>query len=246
MLITYLASLTLLIVTPYKDIGEKIWKNECGGIIGNLTCWNQGENFASLGIGHFIWHTESNKGPFEETFPELLHFLETQGEILPHWLKENPSCPWQTREEFYEQFQSDKMKELRDFLLKTKDLQALFMKKRLEKSLPQMTVHLSSKEKAKVMKNFQKLSKTDRGMYALIDYLNFKGSGISYSESYQGHRWGLLQVLLTMRSSGDEIEAFVLAAQKILTLRVELSPPERNEKRWLTGWLNRLNTYNDK
>src|SRR5262245_43382547 len=34
-------------------IGRKIWQNECNGTVAGLTAWNSGENFASLGIGHF-------------------------------------------------------------------------------------------------------------------------------------------------------------------------------------------------
>jgi hypothetical protein len=37
-------------------IGRKVWQNECGGTVAGLTSWNAGENFASLGIGHFIWY----------------------------------------------------------------------------------------------------------------------------------------------------------------------------------------------
>ncbi|MBX9724225.1 MAG: hypothetical protein K2X81_22645, partial [Candidatus Obscuribacterales bacterium] len=39
-------------------VGQKIWRNECSGSIDGLTSWNAGEEFPSLGIGHFIWYTE--------------------------------------------------------------------------------------------------------------------------------------------------------------------------------------------
>ncbi|HSV63887.1 MAG TPA: hypothetical protein VLH83_11140, partial [Chthoniobacterales bacterium] len=32
-----------------RRIGNKIWRNECGGTVAGLTSWNAGENFASLG-----------------------------------------------------------------------------------------------------------------------------------------------------------------------------------------------------
>src|SRR4051794_39519410 len=51
-----------------KRIGQKIWQNECNGTISGLTSWNAGEDFASLGIGHFIWYPEGRRGPFEESF----------------------------------------------------------------------------------------------------------------------------------------------------------------------------------
>jgi len=52
-------------------IGAKIWQNESGHTIGGLTAWNFGEEFASLGIGHFIWYPAGRRGPFEESFPPL-------------------------------------------------------------------------------------------------------------------------------------------------------------------------------
>ncbi|MGZ5512150.1 MAG: hypothetical protein ACXWG7_02070, partial [Chthoniobacterales bacterium] len=53
-----------------QRIGRKVWQNECGGTIAGLTSWNAGENFASLGIGHFIWYPKDVRGPFEESFPD--------------------------------------------------------------------------------------------------------------------------------------------------------------------------------
>src|SRR6266446_3164255 len=46
-----------------QRIGKKIWQNECNGTISGLTSWNQGEDFASLGIGHFIWYPQGRRGP---------------------------------------------------------------------------------------------------------------------------------------------------------------------------------------
>jgi hypothetical protein len=46
-------------------IGHRVWQNECNGTREGLTSWNTGENFASLGIGHFIWYPKGVNGPFE-------------------------------------------------------------------------------------------------------------------------------------------------------------------------------------
>ena len=54
-------------------IGEKIFKNEAAGKKENLVYWNEGENFPSLGIGHFIWYKQGEPGIFEESFPQLAH-----------------------------------------------------------------------------------------------------------------------------------------------------------------------------
>ena len=39
-------------------------KMNAGGTISGLTSWNVGENFASLGIGHFIWYRKRPARPF--------------------------------------------------------------------------------------------------------------------------------------------------------------------------------------
>ena len=62
-----------------QKIGDKIWQNEGGRKYENLTCWNKGENFASLGIGHFIWYPEQEKEIYKQTFPTLLNFLRSRG-----------------------------------------------------------------------------------------------------------------------------------------------------------------------
>ena len=36
-------------------VAERIFQNETGGVRNNLVDWNDGENFPSLGIGHFTW-----------------------------------------------------------------------------------------------------------------------------------------------------------------------------------------------
>jgi hypothetical protein len=67
-------------------IGKRVWQNECGGTISGLTSWNEGENFASLGIGHFIWYPKGQRGPFEESFPKLVSFVSSRGAKLPGFL----------------------------------------------------------------------------------------------------------------------------------------------------------------
>ena len=74
-------------------IGRRVWQNECGGTRQGLTSWNSGEDFASLGIGHFIWYPKGMNGPFEESFPKLLHSLQGAGHKLPDWLQPDRDCP---------------------------------------------------------------------------------------------------------------------------------------------------------
>src|SRR5919201_1287873 len=121
-------------------IGKKIWQNECNGTIAGLTSWNQGEDFASLGIGHFIWYPKGRRGPFEESFPKLVNFIAKRGAKLPALLLGAPEkpCPWNSRAEFIQAQHSAEMTQLRQFLADTIDLQAECLIARLESALPKM------------------------------------------------------------------------------------------------------------
>jgi hypothetical protein len=70
-----------------QRIAHRVWENECGGTVEGLTSWNEGEQFASLGIGHFIWYPAGPQGPSEESFPRLLTFLAGNGAALPEMLE---------------------------------------------------------------------------------------------------------------------------------------------------------------
>jgi len=226
-----------------REIGNRLWKNECGGTYEGLTAWNKGEEFPSLGIGHFIWYPEGRRGPFHESFPELVRYLQSQGVKVPAWL-ELP-CPWPNRAAFMADFDSTRMKKLRALLVETVPQQARFAALRLEKALPKMLAACPPGDRERVKKNFYLVAREPLGPYALVDYVNFKGEGVSPTERYNGKGWGLLQVLQTMKVSPGEpaTYAFADAADFVLTRRVENSPPARQEARWLPGWRNRLSTY---
>jgi len=119
-------------------VGRRLWQNESGGTIVGLTAWNFGEDFASLGIGHFIWYPVGKRGPFEESFPPLLNFLRSSGVSIPGWLGEANGCPWANRLEFLGALKSPKMEDLRTLLAKTIGLQARFAANRLEQALPKI------------------------------------------------------------------------------------------------------------
>ncbi|MBA3816746.1 MAG: hypothetical protein H0X29_09580 [Parachlamydiaceae bacterium] len=229
-----------------EAVGRKIWRNECGGTITGLTSWNQGEDFPSLGICHFIWYFKGQVSPFCEIFPDVLAFLVVRGVVLPDWLAKDRACPWSSRDEFMQQLNSPQMVELRELLQNTICLQAEFMALRLQKSLPVMVSKFPQAKRQQMIKSFNLLMLQPQGLYAILDYLNFKGEGLLPTEAYQGEGWGLIQVLETMKESqGDEsiLNAFVEAANDVLERRVANSPIERNEKRWLKGWQNRTATY---
>lgn len=226
------------------QIGEKIWRNECNATLEGLTHWNRGENFASLGIGHFIWYSVDNREAFQESFPALLHYLREEGITLPTWLESAHGCPWNSRDAFYNNIQSPEMKSLRTFLFDTRHLQAIFIAQRLENALPQIIEKCSLEERERITAIFFKLAKDPHGLFALIDYLNFKGTGLSPNETYNGEGWGLLQVLQALSpSSPTPLADFVKAGKAVLAQRVENAPPERGEARWLKGWFKRLDDY---
>jgi hypothetical protein len=226
-----------------ESIGRRVWQNECNGRRDGLTSWNAGENFASLGIGHFIWYPRGGDGPFEESFPKLVQFLAKNRVSLPAWLRPESDCPWGSREEFQREFRSDKMNGLRDLLAETVPLQSRFLADRMEAALPKMLEEAPAARRAIVRENFQKLSATGDGTFALIDYVNFKGEGTNPRERYKGEGWGLLQVLENMKPDGSAVRAFAESAAEILARRVRNSPPERNESRWLPGWKARVHRY---
>ncbi|MDD5199571.1 MAG: hypothetical protein PHC88_07180 [Terrimicrobiaceae bacterium] len=221
-------------------IGRRIWKNECAGTVSGLTSWNRGEEFASLGIGHFIWYPAGNRGPFEESFPALVAALEAGGVPVPGWLR--GPCPWKMRAEFMADLDSPRVKQLRALLAGSVALQARFCAHRLERALPKMLAVAPAGEREGIRANFYRVAAQPLGMYALIDYVNFKGEGTSPTERYTGQGWGLLQVLAAM-GEGPALPAFSKAADQVLTRRVENSPKARNEAKWLPGWRNRVASY---
>lgn len=230
-----------------KKIGMQIWMNECSGKKEGLTSWNIGEEFASMGIGHFIWCPKNINCPFEEQFPKLLSFFEQNNIKLPKWLNDNKFCPWNSRDEFQKELYSEKLEELRSLLLKTIDIQVLFIIHNLEKSLNKMLDSISESKKNHIRYQINRLISSPNGLYALIDYRNFKGDGSCPDENYGGVRWGLLQVLEQMPQQPKEnnvIKEFINSAKTLLLLRVKNAPQERGEERWLKGWFNRLETYN--
>lgn len=221
-----------------ERIAYQIYRNECAAKAQNLIHWNSGENFPSLGIGHFIWYPEGVEERFAESFPALIRFMEVKGVTVPAWLK--GAAPWHAAL----QMQHDaRVPELRAFLQRTMDLQAAFMEKRADDALPAMLRHLPPKARTTLLHNYRRLRATAQGRYILVDYRNFKGDGTNPRERYRGEGWGLMQVLLCMSDTLPPEKAFVKCARKLLKRRVANAPPARHEERWLQGWFNRLNTY---
>lgn len=230
--------------TQIHDLGKMIWQNEGQQKLQHLTTWNKNEGFPSLGLGHFIWYPNKAKGPFKEQFPELLDFFEQNNVILPLWLKQTKYAPWQSREQFYDQFDDQKLSTLRIFLSEHIDLQTKFIMKRLDNAIPNILASCTEEEKKHINRNLLAMTSSVKGTFALLDYVNFKGEGLSEKEQYQGVKWGLKQVLLNMPEHYVEpVRAFSLSADEILTRRVKNAP--RDELPWLKGWRVRLYKYQE-
>jgi len=234
-------------------VAKKVWQNEGAGQDKYLVWWNKGEDFASVGIGHFIWFPKGHTERFREVFPMYVAFVEKKGEKLPSWLNAKTSFPWKTKEAFFEakKAKTKQYQELFDFLKRSMSQQAEFMALRLSNALPQMLDTISDpKRKVLIKQRFNEVmynkntSVNKRGLYVLLDYTNFKGEGTLKSERYKGQGWGLLQVLEHMDpKEKNKQKAFAQSAKKMLSRRIKNSPPARGEERWRKGWNIRLDTY---
>ncbi|MBU2583679.1 MAG: hypothetical protein KJ622_18375 [Alphaproteobacteria bacterium] len=234
-------------------VGHQVWLNETGGERDAITSWNSTEDFASLGIGHFIWFPEGLDSPFVESFPTMMEFLRRRGAQPPDWLDVSPvpPSPWRSKRDFEAAFNSAKMQGLRAFLLDTKGLQAQFLALRMQEALPRILASIADAgERSHVRTQFDRVVEASRDLYPLIDYINFKGEGISAAEAFPNARtgepegWGLKQVLLHMQGASiepeDVLSEFADAAAFALKRRIANNPRDRV---WERGWLSRVDTY---
>lgn len=230
-------------------LGQRIFANECNRSHACLTSWNEGEDFPSLGIGHFIWYRAGQQQPFAETFPALVTFMQARGATIPPWLAANGyEQPWPDRAAFLAASTDARMLELRELLAATTGLQTAFIVSRSAQALDQLLAAVPEGQHPELRGKYATIAAAvpPLGWYALIDYVHFKGEGTQPGERYQGEGWGLLQVLQGMpQIPSDPLQEFVASARQVLAERVRLAPAERQEQRWLAGWNKRLDTYLD-
>lgn len=234
----------------YQYLAQKIFKNEANSNPKYLTHWNEGEGFPSMGIGHFIWLPESLKQGqvvFEETFPQMVAFVSHKSPP-PMWLKTlNPfEVPWENKAEFDGAWSKIELLELRKWLLETQAAQAEFIAQQFQSKWQTKIASLPIAQQRKLRQALNELMQSKQGLFAVLDYYNFKGLGFNPKEQYQDNGWGLMDVLIDVPSSSNASEAlnnFVISAKHRLTQRVQNSPIARNENRWLKGWFVRLDHY---
>lgn len=245
--------LSALTDADYDWIGARIYQNEAASKAKYLTHWGKGEDFPSFGIAHFIWFPKDVNPPFEETFPTMVQFV-SQFKKPPIWLQQlqaNPNsfkAPWNNKTQFDQLSDSEALQQLRTWLLATQSQQARFIALSFEQRWLAAIAPLSVEKQVLLNQRLKEMMAFKQGLFAVIDYFNFKGIGHNSKEQYQGQSWGLISVLESMpvlKEPSEEqlLEAFIQASKDRLRLRTQLAPTERNEARWLKGWFKRLDAY---
>ena len=227
------------------SIGRKIWQNESAGKISGLTHWNDGEEFPSMGIGHFIWYPKEFDGRWTETWPEFVRFATAKGKRLPP-VAYSSDCPWSKKADFMRAFNGPQMTALRGWLAANITIQTEFIAYKSRAALPNILATAPASDRARIQRNYDKVASTPNGVYALVDYVNFKGDGTNPREAYAGQGWGLKWVLTEMRevpAGQAAAKEFGQAAKRRLHLRIKNSPKARGESRWRAGWDNRCDSY---
>lgn len=214
-------------------------KHEYGGDPKGVVMWNKYENFLSLGIGHYLWGRNSGQG---ESFREMIKYVHSTGcyrGAYPSVLKFRDGSiggmPWGSKKSFEASESSAQVKELKSFLL-GKDMQVCqvkFQMNRLQAGLSKMLQKEATNFEFK--KTVNELASSEAGVVAMLDYVNFKGEGLS--EKRRGN-WGLFEVL--RRASVDPnvraVNKFKAAAINVL----------KNREDWSTygpGWTKRIVQY---
>jgi hypothetical protein len=175
---------------------------------------------------YLVWWSEN------EEFPSL-------GIEIPEVLKNyNKGCIWTNRNEYLDPKSADQIEQIKIWLENTKDIQAQFL---YQRALNMLEDIIDYDPATRI--DIEKLFALDIGKFAVIDYINFKGSGLNFTERYGHHGWGLLQVLQNMKFNPDPVDAFIKSAIEVLKMRIKAAPPERNEKVFLNSWIKRFESY---
>lgn len=217
---------------------NKIKKNEVSSQ-DKVMYWHLHEPFPYLGIGRFIWFPKDASFSYEEDFPSLLKFMKSKGHKLPDWLDADFHCPWSTRQEFEKD--QKKQFELKQALDSGIDLQIKFLVIHSFEIFQKIIDSCEPSHQAAIQSKFENILKDPRGLYALIDYCQFKGSGLNEKEFKDGHGFGLKQVIEALPSDCLNVEGFVKTAKDILKQRVKNS--NGHDEKWLSSWINRLDRY---
>lgn len=259
-----------------KRLIHLIWQRESAGSVEGLTAWNAGESFASVGFHHALWHPDR-----DSTVNAFAHFAKARGlenipeEIflpLPDYLSTRmlwkealaDAAQGQTEQEQAKTRAGMLLKKLQVFFARNdvQEAQLDFIVQDLQnfrenfsqiiQDIPdaQRRAHWQDKT-SRVEGNFDALAQSPEGLFALLDYISFKGDGFSEGNLRIGleirevsldTNWGLLQVLSKMRMTAHEapLSAFQHSASEILAERAHRW---KSDEKWMLGWNNRVQGY---
>lgn len=214
------------------ETAQQIFKNEAGGSKDMLAYWSDIEAFASLGMNHYLWAPNAAAAEKHgQTFPSFIRYAQSRGVNPPQWMLESIYLPWATRAEFNQAKanKDPKMTELQNFIEDTMSLQAEFSIDRAEKAFTRL-----QKDYPELMPKVEALFKTKQGVFAFIDYVNFKGEGYGSGDS----GYGLVQVLRGMKLSDDKtpVQSFEESAKQALRRRKDAASS-------IKGWSARIDRY---
>ena len=221
------------------EIGIKIWQNQCGiwnrpgkvthNMKQGITSWE--DDYALIGIGQYIWYPADETKNFQEDWPLVAQELKDKGYSMEDWML--GTCPWNNSKEFFSDFDGDRLKSLRKMLAKKALIieQARSIATRLDESLDKIKGAIDAESgigdeektalKQLISENFYQVARDHYpcGLYALMDYVHFKGEGVLSTETINGVGWGLRQVLEQMNdkimAKKDPIAVFAHVAKKI-------------------------------
>ncbi len=258
----------------------------------SLLRWDA-RGFLYLGASEAIWYPDIPAGEkkFLEDWPTLRSELQKRGFSIPT-LALGPS-PWRSGEELEadlanltkedsqiinpaERTRKRELEELLTFLKREDVIKVEYtlLIDRLERALdPQSETYLFANlppGKGAIMeKNFRELASLQDslghplGLYALVDYCNFKGEGIAAAEHYNTQAWGLSELLFEMEDLRSNrpllekyidrlelqqkrsdltaenltpLELFVLTGAKVLDDRIENNIMERDRMKGTPGY----------
>ena len=133
----------------------------------------------------------NNVQNIQNNFPYYV-FIKTKWSCFAHWLGRAvpKGAPWVCREQILKDML--KVNEVRSLLASTIDLQIKFIIDQFKQQLPGIMEAAPSRYKSKIMYNTNLMLSFPQGSYALVDYLNLKGNGLSQTEELKGQRMGTI------------------------------------------------------
>lgn len=234
-------------------VTANLLNNETSCKPGFMMEWDDkaGENFPSIGLPHVVWFPQNAKKVVDESFPRFWNYITKNYHGITRVPQMNVSgaAPWNSKA----QFDSDPVvKDINRFLLDPDvlKLEGEFAVQRGLDSVYTVMAANSLDPQAKMSQkdlctNFKNLIASPQGLMAVVDYVNWKGEGVHYSEKTdrQNVRWGLKQVLEKIGpvAAGDKKAHLKFAEAAEAVLKDRAADDARITKS-MRGLLNRIDS----